>query len=80
MQSHLTLEVTFDDSDAKWSIGALSRWDGRIELARSNECSPFTTVADVEKWLLAMWTAWCAPTLGQDVSESLHDAYASTSP
>ena len=80
MKSTLHLEVAFDDDGARWSVGAISHWDGRIELARSSECSPFTTSDDIKRFLDAMWSAWCAPTLGVDVSESLHDAYAESAP
>lgn len=75
MISTLHLEVSFDDDGARWSCGAISQWGERIELARSTECSPFTTAADIDRWLKAMWTAWCSPVLGQEPSEGLHDAY-----
>lgn len=75
MRSDLTLEISYDDDGNVWAVGALSRWAGRIELARSAQLGPFAGVADVEKWLLAMWAAWAAPTLGMDASESLHEAF-----
>ena len=77
MISHLHLEVSFDDSSATWAVGAISQWGERIELARSTTMGPFCTLADVKAWLDAMWGAWCAPTLGSEPSESLHDAYIS---
>lgn len=80
MISTLHLEVSFDDSGARWCVGAISQWGERIELARSSECSPFTSVSDIEKWLLAMWGAWTAPALGEEASESLHDAYIEACP
>lgn len=75
MQHHLTLEVTYDSDEAKWTVGALSRWNGRIELARATQLSPFATAVDVRAWLEAMWAAWCTPTLGVEATESLHDAF-----
>lgn len=75
MLSLLHLEVSFDDEGGTWSVGAISHWGERIELARSSEMGPFCTQRDVKKWLDAMWTAWCAPTLGLEPSEALHDAY-----
>lgn len=80
MISTLHLEVSFDDNGARWSVGAISQWADRIELARSSECSPFTTADDVKRWLEAMWKAWTAPTLGCEPSESLHDAYIEHAP
>jgi hypothetical protein len=80
MQSVLTLEVTFEDQDAKWQVAALSKWNDRIELCRSHECGPFTTASQIERWLLGVWTAWVAPQIGTDASESLHEAYDSLAP
>jgi len=71
----LTLEIKFDDDGGQWTVGALSRWNGRIELARSATLSPFANSADVRRFILAMFEAWCQPALGETMSESLHDVF-----
>lgn len=75
MRHELTLTVEYDDDLKQWRVGCLAQWAGQIELARSSTLAPFTTPSDVTHWLDSMWCAWCAPTLGQSASESLHDAY-----
>jgi hypothetical protein len=80
MDTELTLEVRWRSDDGAWTIGAMSRTDGVIELCRSHQCGPFTTVAEVSRWITAMFGAWSAPNLGMEASESLHDAYISTAP
>lgn len=79
-KSSITFEISFDDSDARWSVGVLSKWNERIEICRSHECGPFTTETDVRMWLNGLWRAWVAPALGAEASESLHDAYAELAP
>lgn len=80
MRSSLHLEVVWDDESKSWSVGAISSWGDQIELARSHQCGPFTTVQDVWVFLSKMYDAWCAPTLGATASESLHDTYALYAP
>lgn len=80
MRSYLHLEVVYDDTEKRWEVGVMSKWDDVIEIARSHQCGPFTGYQDVAAFLTAMWNAWCSPTLGHSASESLHDAYASSAP
>lgn len=75
MKHTLTLAVSYDDDRARWCVSALSQWAETIELCRSTELSPFASYSDVSVWLHAMFGAWVTPTLGQEASESLHDAF-----
>lgn len=80
MKSSITFEISYDDDRRLWTVGCLSSWDGQIELCRSHECGPFTTVTDVWIWLSKLYDAWQAPELGSSASESLHDTYTLYSP
>lgn len=80
MDTELTLEVRWSSEGHGWTVSAMSRTDGMIELCRSHQCGPFTTTADVVRWANAMLAAWSAPVLGVEPSEGLHDAYVDNAP
>lgn len=80
MQTDITLEVSYRSDDASWTVGVLARTDGMIDLCRSHQCGPFTTLRSVVEFFDALLVAWAAPELGITASESLHDTYGRLAP
>lgn len=80
MQTDMTLEVSYRSDDQTWQVGVLARTDGVIDLCRSHQCGPFTTLRQVVEFFDALMAAWAAPELGYTASESLHDVYSRKAP
>jgi hypothetical protein len=77
MRSSITIQVDYEDDSRLWRVGAISRTDGQLELAATEDCGPFCDLGAIMGWVGGMMTAWAMPPLSTAPSESLHDAFAS---